>query len=407
MINIVFLLSPLIIILRLIKKKEHPKRFIEKFCYSTKKRVKGKLIWFHGASIGEVLSVIPLVEKLEKDKKISQILITSNTLSSSKIFSDLRLKKTIHQFFPIDTDFHSKKFLQYWRPSIAIFIDSEIWPNMIKKIKKNSTLLVLLNGRITKKSFNRWKTIPTIAKNLFNKFDMCLVSNKESKRHLRLLGAHKIKNFGNLKFCQSAQLSNRLNLVIKKQFLARKIWCASSTHKTEEGICLDVHKKLKIKYKDLLTIIIPRHAERKTEILEKIKELNLKVISHSSNKKIGENIDIYLVDTYGETKSFYQICNTIFLGGSLIKHGGQNPIEAAIYGCKIMHGKNISNFEEIYNLLNKLKITTKINNTFQMVKVIDNEFKNIKYSKNAKNKINTLGKNILKITAKEINSLTI
>ena len=135
-INIIILISPIIILLRLLKKKEDPKRFKEKFCSFSKRRIKGKLIWFHGASVGEILSVIPLIEKLEKKKEIKQILITSNTLSSSKILSNLKLKKVIHQFFPIDTNYHTQKFLKYWKPSIAIFIDSEVWPNMIYNIKK-------------------------------------------------------------------------------------------------------------------------------------------------------------------------------------------------------------------------------------------------------------------------------
>ena len=134
--NVIFLFSPLIILIRLLKKKEHTSRFKEKFSIHTKKKLSGKLIWFHGASVGEILSIIPLIKKLEKKKNIRQILVTSNTLSSSNILSNLKLKKTIHQFFPIDTNHHSENFLNYWRPSIAIFIDSEIWPNMINNVKK-------------------------------------------------------------------------------------------------------------------------------------------------------------------------------------------------------------------------------------------------------------------------------
>ena len=135
--NLILIISPIIIFIRLLKKKEHPTRFKEKFSFFTKKKMTGKLIWFHGASVGEILSIIPLIEKLEKNKKIKKILITSNTLSSSKIISNLKLKKTIHQFFPIDTNYHTQKFLNYWEPSLAFFIDSEIWPNMITNIKKN------------------------------------------------------------------------------------------------------------------------------------------------------------------------------------------------------------------------------------------------------------------------------
>ena len=158
-INLTLIVSPLIIFFRLLKKKEDPSRYKEKFCYFSKKRKAGELIWFHGASVGEILSVIPLIEKLEKNKKITQILVTSNTLSSSKILADLRLKKTVHQFFPIDTDFHSKKFLNYWKPKIVFFIDSEIWPTMLTNIKSKSISLVILNARINKKSNRKWSRL--------------------------------------------------------------------------------------------------------------------------------------------------------------------------------------------------------------------------------------------------------
>ena len=152
LINIIFLFSPIIIIIRLIKRKENTKRFIEKFGFFTKKRASGKLIWFHGASVGEVQSIIPLIEKLEKDKKINQILITSNTLSSSFIINKLKLRKTIHQFFPIDCNYISSKFLNYWKPTKAFFVDSEIWPNTINNLFNQKIPIILLNGRITKKN---------------------------------------------------------------------------------------------------------------------------------------------------------------------------------------------------------------------------------------------------------------
>ena len=156
LINIIFFVSPIIIIYRLIRKKEDIKRFKEKFCFFSEKNLKGNLIWFHGASVGELQSIVPLIEKLERNKKIKKILVTSNTLSSSKVLRKLNFKKVIHQFFPIDTNFHSKKFLSYWKPSCAFFIDSEIWPNMYKNLKKKKIPTTLINGRITKKSFKRW-----------------------------------------------------------------------------------------------------------------------------------------------------------------------------------------------------------------------------------------------------------
>ena len=403
LINLILIFSPLIILIRLIKKKEHPIRFKEKFCFFSNKRIEGKLIWFHGASVGEILSVIPLIEKLEKNKKISQILITSNTLSSSKILKNLNLKKTIHQFFPIDTNYHTKKFLNYWKPSLAIFIDSEIWPNMILNIKKKPISLLLLNARITKKSFNRWNKFILSAKIFFRQFDTCFPSSIESKKYLKLLGVKNIKNIGNLKFSQTEKKEFVLNDYLKKFFLSKRIWCASSTHNIEENYAAMVHKELKLKYKNVLTIIIPRHIDRIRTILKEIDKLNLKVHLHSKKKRINKDTDIYLVDTYGETKSFFKVCKIVFLGGSMIRHGGQNPLEAVRYGCKILHGPNVSNFQEIYKLLNKYNASTKVNNTNQIINNIDKIFKSKKNFNNKSLKIKILGNKILNSTLKEVN----
>ena len=211
LINIIFFFSPFIIFYRIIKGKENPKRFHEKLGFFTKKRNKGKLIWFHGASVGEIQSIIPLIERFEKNKEIKQILITSNTVSSSLIIKNLRLKKTIHQFFPIDCNFISQKFLNYWCPSKAFFIDSEIWPVTISNLYKRNTPIFLLNGRITKKSFNRWKIFSSFAKLIFSKFNLCLSSNTETKKYLKKLGAKNIKIIGNLKFSHSENEKTDLN----------------------------------------------------------------------------------------------------------------------------------------------------------------------------------------------------
>ena len=403
-INIIFFFSPLIILFRFIKKKEDPIRFKEKFCFFSKKRFKGRVIWFHGASVGELLSVIPLIEQLEKNKNISQILVTSNTLSSSKIFDNLKLRKTIHQFFPIDTNFHSKKFLEYWRPSNAIFVDSEIWPNMINNIKKKSISLILLNARITKKSFLRWKRFSKSSESLFKKFDACFVSNKESKKYLKLLKAKNINYIGNLKFSQMQKEKN-IDVSLKKKFLSRKIWCATSTHNGEEKICGQVHKRLKKKYQNLLTIIIPRHIERVKIITDEMIELGLKVQIFDPSKKIKKDTDICLINSYGKTKPFFKICNTVFLGGSIIFHGGQNPLEPARYGCRILHGPNVWNFKEIYQMLNKYGVSNRIRNTNQLTEAVNIIFKNKKKNKKIKVKINKLGNKILDLTLKKMNLL--
>ena len=371
LINLIIIISPLIILIRIIKKKEDKKRFKEKFCLFSLKKKKGKLIWFHGSSVGEIVSIIPLIEKLEKDPKIKSILITSSTLSSAKIIDKFNFKKITHQFFPIDANFLTKKFLDYWKPSLAIFIESEIWPNMMINIKKKSIPLILLNARITKKSFKRWKRV-SFSSELFKIFSVCMPQNFETKKYLHLLGVNNIKMSGNLKFSEpELDHKNEFKKNIKKYLDKKKIWCASSTHNTEEIICALAHQKLKLKYKNLLTIIIPRHIQRIHEIKNQFKNMNINFHLHSSKKKIEDNTEIYLVDTYGETKKFFKICKTVFLGGSIIKHGGQNPLEAARYGCEVIHGPNINNFTEIYKLLQKINLSTKIKNSAQLIKKVD------------------------------------
>ena len=401
--NIILIISPIILIYRLLIGKEDLKRFKEKFCFFSKEKRGGNLIWFHGASVGELYSIMPLLEKLEKNKKVSQILVTSNTLSSSKIIQNYRFKKLIHQFFPIDTNFHSKKFLDYWKPSSAYFIDSEIWPNMIDNLNKKNIPVILLNGRITKKTFNRWKMISSFSKKIFDNFNLCLSSSIESKKYLKSLGATNVKLLGNIKFSQLENEQNTLNKRIEKFIKSKKSWCASSTHGPEEIFSAKVHLELKKKYRNLLTIIIPRHVERAKSIEEDLKKLDLKVHLHSQ-KIIDKGTDIYLVDTYGETKSFYNNCKNIFLGGSLVNHGGQNPLEAARFGCNILHGPNVSNFAEIYQFLKLKKISMKISNQKQFITMIDRFFKKKSNSKLIQKKLNLIGKKILDLTYREINT---
>ncbi len=402
-INLILILSPLIILFRLLKKKEDLKRFREKLSFFTKNRFKGKLIWFHGASVGEFQSIIPLLEKYEKSKKIDQILITSNTLSSAKIISKIKLKKVTHQFFPIDNNLIVKKFIKYWKPSIALFVDSEIWPNMLINLNKEKIPTVLLNARITKKSYDRWIKLKSFSRLIFNQFNLCLSSNKETFKFLKKLGAKDIKYFGNLKYSQSENEKIEIDDQTIKFISKRTTWCASSTHNSEEKFFGLVHNKLKKKYKNLLTVIIPRHIDRKEDIRDELSDLGLKVHMHEPKTKINQDTDIYLVNSFGKTKSFYSTLKNVFLGGSLIKHGGQNPLEAVRYNCNILHGPNIFNFTEIYQFLSKQKISIKIYNLNQTVNVLDKLFTSKKSQKNVKNKINKIGQKILKKNIYEIN----
>ena len=402
LINFIFLLTPIILIIRLIKKKESITRFKEKFCFFSEKKGKGKLLWFHGASVGELQSVVPLLQKLEKNKEIKNILITTNTLSSSIVVKKLNFKKVIHQFFPIDTNYHSKKFLNYWKPSVAFFIDSEIWPNTIINLEKNKIPIIVLNGRITKKTFERWNYFSKFSNFIFNKINLCLSSSKISLKYFKKLGVKNLKYLGNLKFSQSENEKiikfNNLNKILKH----RKVWCASSTHYNEELFCGLTHKKLKKKYKNILTIIIPRHVERIEEIKSELLKLNLNISTYKSKKKINDKIDIYIIDAYGKTKSVYNFCKNVFLGGSIINHGGQNPLEATRYGCNILHGPNVENFKEIYNYLSNLKLSSKINNHLQLSAKLDKLFSKQNNSKINQKKLKKIGEKILVNTHREV-----
>ncbi len=405
LISILLILSPLIISFRILKKKEDPKRFKEKFCFPSKKRVSGNLIWFHGSSVGELLSILPLVNELEKNQSIKQILITSSTLSSAEIFKKFKFRKTVHQFFPIDSILYSYKFLNYWKPTIAIFVESEIWPSIFKVLNKKNTPLLLLNARVTKKTFNKWNYVKNFSNSVFKNISKAYPQNNETFNYLKKLNISAIKIMGNLKFVNNNQNKLiKLDKSLLKNLKYRKIWCASSTHMGEEIICSKVHLNLKKKYKNLLTIIIPRHIHRVNKIVQEMNDLKLNVVLHSLNPKKLKNADIYLVDTYGETKKFYDCSDVVFMGKSLVGRGGQNPLEPARHGAAVLHGPNIDNFLDIYTLLDKLKITYKVNGATSLTNLVS---KLIIKPNNKKRylKIEKIGKKILNETKDEINSL--
>ena len=395
LINLTFILSPIILIFRLLKKKEDPKRFVEKIGFFKKLKIKGNLIWFHGASVGELQSIIPLLEKFEKNKKIKQILITSNTLSSSKVIEKLKSKKVVHQFFPIDTNYIINKFINYWKPSKAFFIDSEIWPNTVLKLKQKKIRTILINGRITNKSYKRWKFFSKFANKIFSNLDLCLASSKESFEYLKNLGVRNIKFIGNLKFSQSQKEKINIDKKLENFLQNKNIWCAASTHQNEEIVCGLAHIQLKKKIKNLLTIIIPRHINRCTQIKKDLEKLNLVVHTIGSHSNLTKNTDIFLINSYGKTKIFFNNSEHVFLGGSLMKHGGQNPLEPARLGCNILHGPYVNNFKEIYKFLEKNKISQKIQNQNHLTKSLEKLFNKRMVTKKTQKKLKLIGKNIL------------
>ena len=402
--------APIYLYFRKLRKKEDSSRYKEKLSKINTPRGEGFLIWFHVASVGEAMSILPLIENCVEEQKISKILVTSITLSSGKILEKRfnQNVKAIHQFLPLDIPILTNKFLEHWRPNLSIFIDSEIWPNLISQINKKNIPLLLLNARITKKTFNRWKFLLNFSKRIFEKFDLCIVSNKESENFLKILGAKNIKNYGNLKFSNiKTNLNNKLDSAFLNKIKNRKIWCATSTHPTEEILCAKSHLKIKESYNNILTIIIPRHIDRIKKINKELTNLNLKVVLFNKLNQLNIDTDILLINSYGEALKFYNISKYVFLGKSLvkslIKDSGQNPIEPARLGCKIFHGPNVSNFFEIYEYLKTLGITKEINNSDELSLSLIEEFK---YD-NAKSdmiveKIENYGQNILNNTVKEL-----
>ena len=390
---IVFLLSPIIFSVRILNGKEDPKRFKEKLCIYTKKN-NLKSIWFHAVSVGELMSILPVLNILEKNRKIDQIIVTTSTISSAKIFENQKFKKIVHKYFPIDTNFLNKKFIKHWKPQAAFFVDSEIWPNMFKNLKKKNIPVILLNGRITKRSFERWSLIKNFSKAVFKNISLALPSNSETKSYLKKLGVNKIKLIGNLKYYGLSKVENKDKKFLKKKFKNFKVWCAASTHEGEENIISKLHKNIKRKQKKLLTILIPRHINRVEKIIEQINIDKLKVIKHSSSTSIKQNTDIYIVDTYGEAWKFYNLSNICFMGGSIINHGGQNPLEPSRLGNYIINGPNIGNFKEIYEFLSKNNMSTTTSNMSKIQKIVEKKL-NKKISNLNKTKIIKIGEKIL------------
>ena len=399
-ISFILLISPLIILIRLFNGKEDKNRFKEKFSLISHKSFVGKTIWFHAASVGEIMSIISILKYYEKKREIKTILVTTTTLSSARIIKNLKFTKVIHQFYPIDHLIIVKKFLNHWKPKIAIFLESEIWPAMFYALNKKEIPLVLLNARLTEKSFNRWMILENFAKKIFSLIKKTFPQNQQTKFFLKKLGINKQQQVGNLKYIENKnETKNLSNKKILKNLSKYKIWVAASTHSGEELLAAKAHILLKEKQKNLITIIIPRHINRINKIIDEIKNLNLKITTYSSKQKNFKDTDIYIVDAFGLSKNFYEISPTVYLGKSILHKGGQNPLEASRFNCNILHGPNIENFQDIYNHLNKLKISKKINSLNDLVS-------NIKFKKNysASVKLKKISNKIFKKTILELDN---
>ena len=382
---------------RILKKKECPLRYQEKLGVSLKVRNDGYLMWFHCSSIGELKSIFPIIDHYLKK---NQILVTTSTLGSNEVFQKkyYNTKNIIHQYAPIDSPQIIKKFFKKWKPNIIFFTESEIWPNQIFYAKNNNIPIILVNARISNKSFIKWKLIKNSMNKILNCFDLILCQSNESVDYFNYFGTNNIKILGNLKFVVSEDFENKEeNLNLQK----RLIFIALSTHSTEEEVCIRIHASLKSEYPNLLTIIIPRHINRIPEIQKLIINFNLNFLIAETIDNLENNTDILIINSYGNTKKILKSSKYVFIGGSLVKHGGQNPIEVAYNNALIFHGPHVHNFSEIYNLLNKENIAFQINSEEELIDQLKDKFNNYP-NKNIKEKLIKMGDEILLSTIKKL-----
>jgi len=383
--------------LRILKKKECPLRYKEKLGISLKTRNNGYLIWFHCSSIGELKSIFPIIDHYLKK---NQILVTTSTLGSNEVFQKkyYNTNNIIHQYAPIDSPQIIKKFFKKWNPNIIFFTESEIWPNHIFYAKNNNIPIILLNARISNKSFIKWKLIKNSMNKILNCFDLILSQSNESADYFNYFGSNNIKILGNLKFVISEDFENKEeNLNLQK----RLVFIALSTHPTEEEVCIKIHSSLKSQYPNLLTIIIPRHINRIPEIQKIIINTKLNFLIAESLDNFKNNTDILIINSYGNTKKILKSSKYVFIGGSLVDHGGQNPIEVAYNNSLIFHGPHVHNFTEIYNFLNKENIAFKINSGAELINQLKEKINDYQ-NKNIKEKIIRMGDEILSSTIKEL-----
>ena len=397
--------------LRIIKKKEDPKRFKEKILvksFNVKKNLNTRLLWFHAASIGEFKSIIPIIEKLNENYKNYQFLVTTTTLSSSNL-AKTELKKfnnVEHRFIPFDVGFLMENFLESWKPDRIFLVDSEIWPNLILKAKAKRIPIALINARITKKSFNRWSIFPGAAKKVFNLIKLSLCSNQETKSFLKKLDAKNVKCEGNIKFSNKIELKD-LNDKNKKLLSKARFWIAASIHKEEDIFCLRAHLKIKREYSDVMTIIAPRHLNKVNKIKSLSERLNLKAQILNNNDVISDDTEIVIINFFGALQDYFLYAKSVFMGKSTVdklkNDSGQNPIDAAKMNCKIYHGPYVSNFNEVYEILRDHNISHSIKSYDDLGKKIIFDLKNPKKEKNVDlNSIKDLGQNILSNTMTQI-----
>jgi 3-deoxy-D-manno-octulosonic-acid transferase len=337
---------------RLARGKEHPQRLPERRGEARIARPAGPLIWAHGASVGEMLAVIPLVEGLRA--RHFNVLVTSGTVTSARLAEERLPDHVIHQFVPLDTPRYTTRFLEHWQPNLALLAESDLWPNLIVSCTERNIPLILVNGRLSERSFTRWRYLPSTIRALLGRFDLCLTQSESDAERYAELGAPRVSMTGNLKLDVPAPPVDAGKLAAMRAVVRqRPVIAACSTHPGEEAVIIDAVRRLRQSFPGLLTIIAPRHPERGAGVVEIATAAGLNAVARSRGLLPDRGTDVYVADTIGELGLIYRLAPIVFMGGSLVRHGGQNPIEAAKLGAAILHGPHVWNFTEIYHALDE------------------------------------------------------
>jgi len=330
--------------------KEDRTRIGERFGKASLPRPSGRLAWIHAASVGETNAVMPLVAKLTEAG--IAVVFTSVTVSSAGIAAARLPAGAFHQFAPVDVAPLVGRFLDHWRPDFALFVESELWPTTIVQLSRAGIPQILVNARLSERSYRGWRRFAGIARSVFGRIPLCLAQSAKDADRYRALGTPKVVVTGNLKFdAPPPDVDPSVLAGFRAAIDDRPVWVAASTHEGEEAIVAEAHRSLSGRFPDILTVIVPRHPERGDAIRSQLAALGLKVAQRSRNEIVDRGIDVYVADTFGELGLFYRVAPIAFLGGSLIPHGGQNPIEPMRLGCAVLHGLHVHNFSDVYAII--------------------------------------------------------
>lgn len=345
-------LAPMLLARRAKRGKENRQRLPERRGESRIARPDGPLIWLHGASIGELASVLPLIERIRA--RDIPILVTTGTVTSGGLAEQRLPRGVVHQFIPIDVPRFVRRFLDHWRPDLALFVESDLWPNMIIEAAERGVPMVLINGRVSEDSYRRWRLLPNSIAHLLQRLDLCLAGTASDATRFGELGATQVFTTGNLKLDVPAPPADPDALAVLQDAISdRPVIAAASTHAGEEEAIVEAHIRLRANFPGLLTLIAPRHPERGSAVSNIAAAVGLATARRSLGELPKRNTEIYVADTVGELGLLYRVTPAVFIGGSLVEHGGQNPIEAAKLRTAILHGPHVWNFADIYAALDE------------------------------------------------------